>query len=62
MQSTVVNTIGVESVDDRVEKIVKAGGKVINPKNVVPVVGWLAYCVDTEGTPFGLMQEDPTAK
>ena len=27
----------------------------------VPGVGWLAYCKDTEGNVFGMMQTDPTA-
>jgi predicted enzyme related to lactoylglutathione lyase len=60
--SGVVNTIGVESGDDAVENIIKAGGKVIQPKNAIPGVGWFASCVDTEGTPFGLMQDNPNAK
>jgi len=25
-------------------------------------VGWLAYCKDTEGHLFGIMQNDPAAK
>jgi predicted enzyme related to lactoylglutathione lyase len=62
MNSGVVNTISVESVDDAIEKILKAGGKVAQPKGAVPGVGWFASCFDTEGTPFGLMQEDPNAK
>ena len=62
MNSGVVNTISVESVDDAVEKILKAGGKVVQPKGAIPGVGWFASCVDTEGTPFGLMQEDSNAK
>jgi predicted enzyme related to lactoylglutathione lyase len=24
-------------------------------------IGWLAYCTDTEGNIFGMMQSDPTA-
>jgi predicted enzyme related to lactoylglutathione lyase len=27
----------------------------------IPGVGWLAYCKDTEGNIFGLMQADPKA-
>jgi len=55
------NTIGVPSVDDYVERVLRNGGKVIRPKAAVPGVGWLAYCQDTEGNRFGLMQEDPSA-
>ena len=28
----------------------------------IPGVGWLAYCKDTEGHIFGMMQNDPSAK
>ena len=56
------NTIGVDSVDEVVQKVVGQGGKVTSAKHAVPGVGWLAYCVDTEGNQFGLMQDDPSAK
>ena len=39
-----VNTIGVPSVDDYLERITGAGGKVIMPKDAIPGVGWLAMC------------------
>lgn len=55
------NTIGVDSVDEYLAKIVAHGGKVIRPKAAVPGIGWLAYCEDSEGNRFGLMQNDPTA-
>ncbi len=55
------NTVGVDSVDAAVEKVVAHGGKVIRPKAAVPGVGWLAYCQDTEGNRFGLMQDDSSA-
>ena len=57
-----VNTVGVKSVDDSIAQVLKAGGKVTRPKRAVPGVGWMAYCKDTEGNLFGIMQEDPTAK
>lgn len=56
-----VNTLDVDSVDDMVNKIVAAGGQVVMPKTAVPGVGFLAYCADTEGNRFGLMQADPDA-
>jgi uncharacterized protein len=56
------NTIGVDSVDAYVAKIEANGGKVLRPKAAVPGVGWLAYCQDSEGNRFGLMQDDPAAK
>lgn len=56
------NTIGVESLDEVLAKIEAQGGRVIRPKAAVPGVGWLAYCEDTEGNRFGLMEDDPTAR
>jgi predicted enzyme related to lactoylglutathione lyase len=55
------NTIGVDSVDEAVVKIEAEGGKVIQAKGAVPGVGWVAYCEDTEGNRFGLMEDDPNA-
>jgi uncharacterized protein len=57
-----VNTVGVESVDDSVKTIESNGGKLVVPKMPIPGMGWLAYCTDTEGNTFGLMQPDVTAK
>jgi len=38
------------------------GGKVLMPKRAVPGVGYMAYCVDTEGIVSGIMQSYPQAK
>jgi predicted enzyme related to lactoylglutathione lyase len=56
------NTIGVDDVDSVVKKIEASGGKILRPKSAVPGVGWLAYCEDTEGNTFGLMQDDLEAQ
>jgi predicted enzyme related to lactoylglutathione lyase len=56
------NTVDVADVDEYVRKVEAAGGKVIQPKTALPGVGWFAYCTDTEGNVFGMMQEDPSAK
>jgi hypothetical protein len=32
------------------------------PKRAVPGQGYLAYCTDTEGNVFGVMEMDPSAK
>jgi predicted enzyme related to lactoylglutathione lyase len=52
----------VASVDDFTKKVVDAGGTVIVPKQAVPGQGYLAYCTDTEGNVFGVMEMDPSAK
>ena len=61
-QTGVVNTIGVGSYEEAVEKVLKAGGKVLTPEEPVPSIGWFSYCADTEGNTFGIMQPDPSAK
>jgi predicted enzyme related to lactoylglutathione lyase len=62
MASTVVNSIDVPSVDDFIKKVTKNGGKVITPKTPIPGVGYFAYCKDTEGNMFGILQPDMSVK
>lgn len=59
---TTTNTIGVESVDAAVKSATTAGGKLVMPKTPIPGVGYFAYCEDTEGNLFGVMQGDTNAK
>ena len=56
-----VCTTGVENVDASVATVVANGGTIAVPKMPIPGMGWLAYCKDTEGNIFGMMQPDPTA-
>ncbi len=56
------NTVDVESVDAAVTSVQNAGGKLILPKTPIPTVGYFAYCEDTEGNLFGVMQADKNAK
>jgi predicted enzyme related to lactoylglutathione lyase len=58
----VYNSIEVSSVDEYVSKVVANGGQVVVPKMPIPGVGYLAYCVDTEGIVFGITQFDRNAK
>jgi predicted enzyme related to lactoylglutathione lyase len=57
-----INTIDVPDVDEYIEKIVNAGGKVTQPKMSIPGVGYASYLQDTEGNTFGIMQNDPKAQ
>lgn len=57
-----VCTMGVPSVDEFVARITANGGAIIAPKMAIPGIGWLAYCRDTEGNQFGIMQSDMSAK
>jgi uncharacterized protein len=56
------NTIDVPSVDEFIQKVAAAGGKAVTQKMAIPGIGYFAYCMDTEGNLFGIMQEDPAAK
>jgi len=57
----VVNTIGVASLDEALAKLTANGGTIVEPKMTIPHVGYLAYCKDTEGNFFGIIQNDPSA-
>jgi predicted enzyme related to lactoylglutathione lyase len=56
-----VNTVEVADLEATLDTLTSAGGQVAMPRNAVPTVGWLAYCKDTEGNIFGLLQSDPNA-
>jgi predicted enzyme related to lactoylglutathione lyase len=57
-----INTVGVPSVDEYLDKITAAGGQILMPKMAIPGVGWYAACKDTEGNVFSLMEDDPSAR
>jgi predicted enzyme related to lactoylglutathione lyase len=57
-----VNTIDVPSVDDFIARIWEHGGRIVTDKLPIPGVGYFAYCQDTEGNTFGIMQPDPSVK
>ncbi|MBM5804510.1 MAG: VOC family protein [Candidatus Verstraetearchaeota archaeon] len=61
-RATTINTISVPSVGEFIKKIEKAGGKRITKKEAIPGVGYFAYCQDTEGNTFGIMESDKLAK
>jgi predicted enzyme related to lactoylglutathione lyase len=54
-------TIDVANLDAWVKKAVTAGAAVALAKMPIKGVGWLAYCKDTEGNIFGMMQGDKFA-
>jgi predicted enzyme related to lactoylglutathione lyase len=57
-----INTVGVASVDRAVEQIARCGGQIVEPRIVIPGVGYQAYCKDTEDVMFGIHQFDRSAK
>ena len=56
-----VCTVDVADLDASVHSAIDHGVQIALPKMPVPGVGWLAYCKDTEGNIFGMMQNDPNA-
>ena len=56
-----VCTVDVEDLDASVQSALDNGGQIALAKMPIPGVGWLAYCKDTEGNIFGMMQNDPNA-
>jgi predicted enzyme related to lactoylglutathione lyase len=56
-----VNTLEVPDLDAALATVAAQGGSCVVPKMPVPGVGWLAYCKDTEGHIFGMMQRDAGA-
>lgn len=57
-EDTTAVVFDVESVDDVAKQVVEAGGKIREGKKVIPGVGYLIMCKDTEGNTFGIMQID----
>lgn len=55
-ESKPVNYISVESINDFLDKIMRAGGKVTQSKQEVPEVGWIAAAEDPEGNAFALLE------
>lgn len=48
--------VGVSSIDDYLQKVEKAGGKILAPKQTVGDMGFYARVGDTEGNIFGLWE------
>ncbi|PXY24784.1 glyoxalase [Prauserella sp. PE36] len=55
-------TMDVEHLDAALRNVEQAGGTIAEPRRAIPGVGWVAYCRDTEGNLFGLMENDPSAE
>jgi predicted enzyme related to lactoylglutathione lyase len=57
-----MNYFGVPDIDAAVKQVRKLGGTTISGKMAVPQMGYLVNCMDTEGNPFGLWEENPKAQ
>ena len=51
-----VNIIGVDSLDDSLDKAKAAGAELVRDKEVIPGVGTAAYIKDPEGNTVGLFE------
>ncbi|HML04417.1 MAG TPA: VOC family protein [Methanobacterium sp.] len=58
MGEMVKNTIGVDSFDEYVEKIEKAGGKMLTEKQTIPGIGTMAAFEDSEGNVSAIIEPD----
>ena len=55
-------TIGVESIDDIIEKVISNGGQILMAKTAIPYVGWIVKFLDTEANLICAMQYDNSAR
>jgi predicted enzyme related to lactoylglutathione lyase len=55
-------TIGVENIDEIIEKVIINGGQILLPKTAIPYVGWIAKFLDSEGNLVCAMQYNDTAR
>jgi uncharacterized protein len=51
--------IGVDNIDQSMEKVKSAGGQVLGDKMDIPSVGTFIRCKDTEGNFFSILQPTP---
>ena len=58
---SVVNSIDVDSWERAAGAISEAGGEVLTEKTAITGIGYFAYCRDTEGNVFGILESNPAA-
>jgi len=51
-----VNYVSVESIDKSIELVKGLGGKVVQGKQEVPGVGWVAVALDPDGNQIAMLQ------
>lgn len=54
-------SIGVENIEETIDKVKSNGGQILMPKTAIPHVGWIAKFLDTEGNLICAIQYDKTA-
>lgn len=56
-----VNLVDVPALSNALLRVREAGGVIIHSCSAIAGVGWVAYCRDSEGNAFGLIERDVTA-
>ena len=57
----IVNSVAVDSWEQGAKAVRDAGGRVLMDKTAITGIGYFAYCRDTEGNVFGIVENDPAA-
>ncbi|MGA9853125.1 MAG: VOC family protein [Gammaproteobacteria bacterium] len=57
-----VCTVAVPDLDQYLMKVTTSGGQRTVNKLAIRGIGWAAYCKDTEGNLFGMLEADAEAK
>jgi predicted enzyme related to lactoylglutathione lyase len=58
---TTLITMQVANLDEFLAKVEHAGGRIVEPKQAIPGIGWYATCAEPGGLMFGMIQEDAQA-
>lgn len=57
-EHSVLNYIGVQSIEDTLNQLQELGGKIMMPKKHLKGAGYMAICRDTEDNIFGLWESE----
>lgn len=60
-QPLTIVTIPVADLDATVDKVVRHGGRVVEPRRAIAGIGWYCTCAEPGGLLFGLLQADADA-
>ena len=55
-------TVPVPNLDQVISLVQSSGGSIVEPKMLIPGIGWYATCAEPGGLCFGIIQADPAAK
>lgn len=55
-------TVGVENLDEIIEKVKNNGGQILMLKTAIPFVGWITKFLDTEGNLLCAMEYNNSAR